>query len=76
MNVALMNINLFAIKVNLVERGSTINFGPYQQADLFVSSKRNQGIEDNGDACVYNLNITNIYDADMLDSNATKGSVI
>ncbi|MCI3919658.1 hypothetical protein MO973_05350 [Paenibacillus sp. TRM 82003] len=76
MNFAPMTINLFAIKVNLNERGSTINFGPYQQADQFITSKRNQGIEDNGDLCVYNSPIMNIYDADVLDSNSTKGSIV
>ncbi len=76
MNFSPMNINLFVFKVNSLDRASTAGIGPNQQLDFFVSTKRNQGIEDMGDFSPTYLPITNIMDADLLDSNSSKGSVI
>lgn len=76
MNFSPMNINLFAFKVNTVDRASTVGFGPNQQLDFFLSTKRNQGIEAMGDLSPISAPVTNIMDSDLLDATSAKGSVV
>ncbi|WP_284139423.1 MULTISPECIES: spore germination protein [unclassified Virgibacillus] len=76
MNFMPMYINLFAFKTNTVDRASAVGFGPNQQLDLFVSTKRNQGIESMGDWSPNTSTMTNIMDSDLMDALASKGSVV
>lgn len=70
-------INLLAFKVNIVERNSMINFSATQQADVFLSTKRNQGFgEENGDVTAVYIPISYVVDADVSDSNSIKNSVV
>jgi len=77
MNFAPMVVNVFAFKVNSMDRLSMVNMGPNQQADLYLATKRNQGFgEDNGDFSVIPMPITTIGDQDLIDNGSTKGSVV
>lgn len=77
MYFAPMAINFLGFKVNVVDQGSVINVGPYQQFDLFVSTKRNQGFgELNGDFSPINIPITNVADPDLIDSASNKSSIV
>jgi hypothetical protein len=70
-------VNLLGFKVNLFERNSILSFGPVQEIDIYLSTKRNQGFgEQNGDltTTIAPLNIAN--DQDVSDSNSAKGSVV
>ena len=70
-------INLLGFKVNILERNSMINFAPTQQADVFLSTKRNQGFgEENGDVTAVYIPISYVVDADVSDSNSIKNSVV
>ncbi|MCM3702353.1 spore germination protein [Paenibacillus macerans] len=75
MNFSPMAVNVFAFKVNTMERASSFSFGPSQQLDFFVSTKRNQGVESMGDLAPLYLTVTNILDTDLVDSNSVKNSV-
>lgn len=77
MNFAPMGVNVFAFKVNTLDRASFVTFGPIQQVDLFQSNKRNQGLgEDNGDLSTYFFPINVVSDMDLLDSNSSKASIV
>lgn len=70
-------VNLLAFKVNVLDRGGTISFGPNQQIDYFLSNKQNQGFgEENGDLSLNNCPISIVNDSDVNDSNAGKTSVV
>ena len=72
-----MQVNLLAFKVNVMDRDATISFGPYQQLDTFLSTKRNQGYgEENGDFTIFNVPISSVVDPDAIDSNSVKGSAL
>lgn len=75
-NFSPMFVNVFAFKVNTMERASSFSFGPLQQLDLFISTKRNQGVESMGDLSPLFMPITNILDTDLIDSNSVKNSVV
>ncbi|RXT04829.1 hypothetical protein [Ammoniphilus sp. CFH 90114] len=72
----LTQVNLLAFKINILERGSTVSFGPTQQLDTFITTKQNQGIENNGDFCPPYVPLSSILDTDVSDSNSSKVSVI
>ncbi|MED4953753.1 hypothetical protein ABEO75_12600 [Paenibacillus macerans] len=76
MNFSPMYVNVFAFKVNTMERASALSLGPLQQLDLFVSTKRNQGVESMGDLAPLYLTVTNILDTDLFDSNSAKNSIV
>jgi len=77
MSFAPMSVNLLGFKVNVIDRNATVSFGPVQQVDIFLSTKRNQGFgEQNGDLSPTYIPIDNVVDNDLLDSNATKASVV
>ncbi|WP_442597952.1 hypothetical protein [Neobacillus sp. D3-1R] len=70
-------VNVFAFKVNVMDRQASISMGPLQQVDLFLSNKQNQGFgEANGDITLFNLPLSVANDQDVSDSNAIKNSVI
>jgi hypothetical protein len=70
-------VNLLAFKVNVLDRGGTISFGPTQQIDYFLSNKQNQGFgEENGDLSLNNCPISIVNDSDVNDSNSGKTSVV
>ncbi|TGB01986.1 hypothetical protein [Halobacillus salinus] len=70
-------VNILGFKVNVIERSSFISFAAVQQADIFLSTKRNQGFGDqNGDISPVNVPINFVADPDVLDSNSIKNSVI
>ena len=70
-------VNLLAMKVNVLDRGGTISFGPTQQIDYFLSNKQNQGFgEENGDVSLNNCPISIVNDSDVNDSNSGKTSVV
>lgn len=69
--------NVFAIKVNVMDRSSQISFGSIQQADIFLSTKRNQGFgEQNGDLAPVNFPVNIVNDPDLSESNSVKNSVV
>ncbi|MDP4170241.1 MAG: hypothetical protein Q8906_06485 [Bacillota bacterium] len=77
MYFAPMAINFLGFKANVIDQGSVINVGPYQQFDLFVSTKRNQGFgELNGDFNAINIPISNVADPDFIDSASAKSSIV
>ncbi|AGK55555.1 MAG: hypothetical protein K0S25_1609 [Bacillus sp. (in: firmicutes)] len=77
MNFAPMIINLLGVKVNGLDRLGTLNFGPLQQADLFVSTKLNMGFgEQNGDLSQVYIPISTMNDSELSDSNSWKNSVV
>lgn len=72
-----MVVNVLGFKVNVMDRLSTLSFGPIQQTDIYESNKRNQGFgEENGDLTAVYIPITYINDPDLLDGNSQKGSVV
>lgn len=69
--------NVLNFKVNVMDRSSQIAFGSIQQADVFLSTKRNMGFgEQNGDISFINIPINFINDSDVTDGNSIKNSVI
>ncbi|RDU38269.1 hypothetical protein DRW41_01480 [Neobacillus piezotolerans] len=69
--------NVLNFKVNVLDRHSQIAFGSIQQADVFLSTKRNMGFgEQNGDISLINIPINFINDSDVTDGNSIKNSVI
>lgn len=68
--------NVLGFKVNIMDRMSTISFGPVQQIDVFLSTKRNQGFgEQNGDLSPSCLPVSSTFDPDINDSNSAKGNI-
>lgn len=54
-----MSINLLGFKVNVLDRSSSVNLGPNQQIDIFVSTKQNYGFgEEIGDLSPVYLPLT------------------
>ncbi|RPK04904.1 hypothetical protein BSBH6_01605 [Bacillus subtilis] len=54
-----------------------LTLGPYQQIDYFLSAKLNQGFgEENGVFAPLVIPISNVLDADVVDSNSAKNSVV
>lgn len=77
MNFAPMVVNILGFKVNTMDRANTLSFGPVQQADFFLSTKRNQGYgEENGDLSPVYMPLGLINDSDLLDSNSNKNSAV
>ncbi|MBM7646982.1 hypothetical protein JOD45_003217 [Scopulibacillus daqui] len=77
MNFAPMSVNVFAFKVNSMDRSATLSYGPVQQVDTFQANKRNQGFgEENGDLDVLNIPIMGVQDSDLIDNGSTKGSAV
>jgi hypothetical protein len=77
MTFAPMSLNILGIKINSVDNSAVVNMGPSQHVDLFVSYKRNQGNgEQNGDLQFNQFPVSFVLDADLLDSNSIKNSVI
>ncbi|WP_420846129.1 hypothetical protein [Neobacillus notoginsengisoli] len=69
--------NVLNFKVNSMDRSSQIGFGSIQQADVFLSTKRNMGFgEQNGDISFISIPINFVNDSDVTDANAVKNSVI
>jgi hypothetical protein len=50
--------------------------GPFQGIDLFLSNKRNQGFEENGDLTQINLPVVSTIDNDLLDGTSQKTSFV
>lgn len=72
-----MAINMLGFKVNVVDHGSMVSFGPIQQTDSFLSIKRNMGFgESNGDLGVIFVPLNAIVDTDATDAAAVKNSVV
>lgn len=70
-------VNVGGFKINTMDRGSSLTLGPYQQVDYFLSAKINQGFgEENGDFTPLVVPISNVLDADLVDSNSAKNSVV
>lgn len=70
-------INLFGIKINVLDHASLMNMGPNQLVDQFVSYKRNQGFgEQNGDISPVFIPISYLNDPDVSDSPTAKNSLI
>jgi hypothetical protein len=70
-------VNLITFKVNVLDRGSSLSFGPSQRIDEFLSNKQNQGFgEENGDFCFSNTPINLVNDSDVTDSNSIKTSAV
>jgi len=76
-NFAPMVVNLLGFKVNVLDRASQLSFGPSQQVDTFLSTKRNMGFgEDNGDFSPVFMPLNIILDQDLIESNAAKTSAV
>ncbi|CAM4412001.1 hypothetical protein HMSSN036_44340 [Paenibacillus macerans] len=75
-NFSPMFVNVFAFKVNTLDRASSLSLGSTLMEDVLVSTKRSQGVESMGDLSPFYLTFTNIMDADLLDSNTSKSSVV
>lgn len=72
-----MVVNMLGMKVNVMDRASTISYGPVQQVDWFLSTKRNQGYgEENGDLSPVFAPIDIVNDPDISDSNSIKNSAV
>ncbi|WP_409300165.1 hypothetical protein [Peribacillus sp. SCS-155] len=72
-----MVLNVLAYKINSVDNGSNVIMGPFQEIDLFVSYKRNQGMgELNGDFSPYFAPVAWLIDTDLADSNSVKNSLL
>ncbi|WP_338448203.1 hypothetical protein R4Z09_18405 [Niallia oryzisoli] len=70
-------INIMAVKINAVDNGAVVNFGPSEHMDMFVSYKRNQGFgEQNGDYNPILQSYSWVWDMDLLDSLSSKSSII
>lgn len=70
-------VNVGGFKINTMDRGSSLTLGPYQQVDYFLSAKINQGFgEENSDFTPLVVPISNVLDADLVDSNSAKNSVV
>lgn len=70
-------VNLLALKVNVLDRGSSLSMGPNQQLDFFLSNKQNYGLgEENGDFSLVNCPLNIVNDSDVSDSNSQKTSMI
>ncbi|MFD2671234.1 hypothetical protein [Marinicrinis sediminis] len=77
MNFSPMVVNLLGFKVNAVEKSSVVSLGPVLAADVFVSTKRNQGFGAiNGDLSQAWFPLSMVLDSDVADSNSIKNSVI
>lgn len=72
-----MVVNLLGFKVNVLDHASSLNMGPNQIIDQFVSYKRNQGVgEQNGDISPIFMPMSYIMDPDVNDSTTIKNSII
>ncbi len=72
-----MVVNMIGLKVNLMDYSSTISYGPVQQVDVFISTKKNSGYgEEIGDFSPVFVPIDIVFDFDLLDSNSGKNSAI
>lgn len=77
MTFAPASLNILGIKINAIDHGAVVNLGPSQHLDLYVSYKRNQGIgEQNGDLSPTLLTASWVSDMDLIDTLATKSSII
>lgn len=69
--------NVLNFKVNVLDRHSQVVYGSSQQADIFLSTKRNMGFgEQNGDLSAVNIPINFVNDTDVADTNSIKNSLI
>ncbi|WP_394233619.1 hypothetical protein [Niallia oryzisoli] len=72
-----VNLNILGVKINAIDNGGIVNFGPSQHLDIFVSYKRNQGFgEHNGDYSLILQNHSWVWDMDLLDSLSVKSSIV
>ncbi|MCZ8514052.1 hypothetical protein O9H85_16800 [Paenibacillus filicis] len=72
-----MSVNLLGFKVNVLDRDSTLSFGPSQKIDVFISSKQNMGFgENNGDLSPIFVPMDIILDSDVLDNVPNKNSIV
>lgn len=70
-------INFLGFKINSQDHASTVNFGPSQYIDQFISYKRNQGVgEQNGDVSPIYIPISGNVDPDVADASSVKNSLI
>ncbi|WP_248929629.1 hypothetical protein [Paenibacillus hamazuiensis] len=72
-----VTINVLGYKVNAIDHSATLNMGPSQHIDTFVSYKRSQGIgEQNGDASPMFMSLSWVTDSDLIDTPTGKISLL
>lgn len=70
-------VNVLGIKVNVLDRNSSMNLAPSPRVDTFLTFKQNYGNgEENGDFAVVNVPINFVNDMDFNDTNSQKTSII
>lgn len=70
-------VNVLAIKVNAMDRNSSMNLAPSPRVDTFLTFKQNYGLgEENGDFTITNVPLNLVNDLDANDSNSQKTSFI
>ncbi|PWA13444.1 hypothetical protein DCC39_00705 [Pueribacillus theae] len=70
-------VNVFGIKVNAMDRNSSMNLAPSPRVDTFLTFKQNYGLgEENGDFSLVNLPLNFVNDSDVNDTNAQKSSIV
>ena len=75
-SLRLQYLIILGFKINVMDRMSTLSFGPVQQIDVYLSTKRNQGFgEKNGDLSPSYLPVSSTFDPDANDSSSAKGNV-
>lgn len=71
-----MTVNFLGVKVNAIDNGSLLNFGPNQWTGQFIAYKRNQGFgEQNGDFVPVIIPICYVFDQDLADNPSVKNSI-
>lgn len=70
-------VNVLGIKVNTMDRNSSMNLAPSPRVDTFLTMKQTYGLgEENGDFSIVNLPLNFVNDSDVYDTNAQKTSVV